>query len=424
MFDDLVGGEEAFVGGDADAGKNALAGAGEGELLVEEGGEAVEGLGVVHGDDPVDEVVAEPGGPVLSDGFCDLGIAAPDGDAEDEVGFGGTGHGANVFDEGGDLGGPPGLEGLDVGAVSGDVGGPVAGGDFGVALEGLAGGGAEAGVGVGVADVVEVEAVEGIGGDGFAKDVEHVGAVGGMGGVEPVAGGAGGVLLEAAFFFAGGDEVGGGVFDHPTDDPEVDGDVVAAGGGDGLLELVAIVAEGEGGGDVFAGVVGEAGPEGVDKEGVDAVVGEEFAGAVPVAGVEAGAVVFPDAADFSGAGDLDEAVGGDEGVAKAVGGFDGGGEVVAGGVGEHGAVELAGAFEEGEDGGAVGVVAGLGGDLGDGVVEGAVAVDFSDMVDVMGGGGLPEGGVEGGEEAGEHAAFADVVVFLKDVGEPESVGGA
>lgn len=290
LLDDFVGGEVGFVRDGADAGDDFSAGAGEGALAADPGVELNGVGGVVHGAEEIDEVGAEPSAVVLADCGDGAGVFGPDGDGEFD---GGIDVAKGVADSGEEVGDDGGAEGLEFTGVGVGCGEGRAAADL---FPALVHGGGEGGGAVGEAEVVEVDASGFVETGGLEDGVEFEFLVTGIGGTEPGDGLAVFVAHEAAFALELVEEGGGGGGDFPANLPEVDVDVVFAGGGDESGELVAEVVEGPGGRDELRWVVGFAAPKNVGEEGVETGGFDFAASAVPVVGVEPGTVLVPKAA--------------------------------------------------------------------------------------------------------------------------------
>jgi len=159
LLDELHGGEFGVGGDEAEAGDEAFGDAGLGALEVEPAGELVGIVGVVHGNEPVDPTVFGPDGPVLSLGVGAIGPSAPDCGAEGDVGeFPLYGFG-NALDGAVEFLLPEFLK--FVGQGAGDLVGPMGKRAAEVGLEGVAGGGSVVSLSARIAEVIEVDSVQG-----------------------------------------------------------------------------------------------------------------------------------------------------------------------------------------------------------------------------------------------------------------------
>ena len=118
---------------------------------------------------------------------------------------------------------------------------------------------------------------------------------------EPVDVGTGRGLLQAALSAKLRNLFRRRVVEVPADFPGMHVEPVGFRGRQTLPKLVAVEVEGPAAGQEGALVMGAPRPGDVGENGINAVLGQHAAGAIPIAGKPAGGVMVPDTAKFAGA---------------------------------------------------------------------------------------------------------------------------
>ncbi len=199
--------ELGFIGTGADSGEDVSGGGGGSNGAIQPGGEAGGVGGVEHGGGEIERAIPEPAGPVLAVFGRGFG-GGIDGRGEANTGVDGANDLGGIGDKGGKIIASELVELGFQGAAGEDIGRPVLDGMAMESFEGGSGSRAETGGSGGIADVIEVNAI-----DIAAGEVDEIGqeqgAVGGMGGAEPVERVAVGILHEAALSAESGNELGG-----------------------------------------------------------------------------------------------------------------------------------------------------------------------------------------------------------------------
>ena len=197
-----------------------------------------------------------------------------------------------------DLSAAPVEERVAEGASREDIRGPVGDGLSGLALEAGAAAGAIAAIALGIADVVEVDAIHTVVAHHLQQRVGFQGEVIGVGRAKPVdrlsSGGDLGAVTGAQVV----DERLGRADQVPVDLPHMNLQAPCVGGVDARGDLVAIVGELGRVRQERAVVVGQAAAEHVGENGGEAVRHEGLGGRSPIAGERAGGLACPKSAEL------------------------------------------------------------------------------------------------------------------------------
>ena len=384
-------------------------------------GELAEARGIIHRAQEIDDAVGDPGAPILTYAVIGAGGVGEHSRGDLHLGLDSLDARVDGRDQPSDLSAAPVEEGVAQRACREDAGGPVGDGLPGLALETGGAAGAVAIIAVGIADVVEVDAVHVIVADNFEHGIGFEREVVGVGGAEPVDGRAAAGNLSAVAGAQAINERLRCADEVPVDLPNMDLQALRVGGADAGGELVAVVGEDGRVRQKSAVVVSHATAEHVGEHGAKSVRHQDVGRCRPVAGKRPGGVSFPKGAELRCDRLQAQVVGLSQMVLRGLSREDRL-RVIGCGQGGDGKVAVGGSggefrFDQGRAEGVFGSLA----DAGHGFGISTVRSNAANPVDRAGGSGRPDVGQEIADQTEQRVGLPVGIVAKQDVGDEETV---